>query len=266
MARTIGSVRMYSPYVFLASEDGNSEYKVFIAIPHEAGKKVSYNNDLNYLNGSTELSFEIVSDNSVASAGKYYKGIPLSPGAAAAKEGYTFNASTFSVKVNVYRISNVGGQQITLTQTTKVFYSDADPNAAVSGDKSADCPYVYLTNPNAVGGGSSDEYTPCCLVPLQSYEEDTQNYTETIDNVQGNCQQEINMKSLTTPGKTEINPDNITANTETYDDPGVKQGYFEVVLNYPVPQGQQPGTIHKRKIKVKNASSDPNPSSFIDNF
>jgi hypothetical protein len=262
MARTLSTIRNYAPYVFLSTGGQQGEYKLFIAVPFEAGKKVVYNNDLTYLNGTTMLSFSIVTDTSVTSAGKEYKGIVLNPDNAAKGGAYTFNSATFSIKVETQRNAVVAGQTVVITQKLHVFYDSADANTAATGDIAKDCPYIYLTNPITEAGGANSEFTPFCLVPLENYEEDTQNYNDSVGGVQGQCLQEISLKSPLPAGKTEIAPANITANTVTYTDPGQIQGYFEVILEYPPVSAGAPKV--KRKGKIRNVSSDPNQGNFIE--
>lgn len=257
MARNFGPIRNYAPYLFL-SKANSSEYKLFVSIPYEAGKKVEYDSNLTYAYTGTTLSFTISDDVGVASAGKYYKGIALNPADAAKNGGYGFYPSTFTIKVDTKRTVVVGGVSTLIVQTLKLVYDTADENSAVSGDIAPDCPYIYLTNPDGETENGDKKFTPFCLAPLGSYEEDTQSYNESVGGVQGQCLQEINMKSPLPTGKTEINPSNITANTETYTDPAPVNGYFEVILNYPIPAGQSQGPKYKRKGKVSNVNCDPN--------
>ena len=264
MARTFGPTRNYAPYVFLSEGDNAGEYKIFVAIPHEAGKRVDFDNNVTYSNGTTMLSFTVSNDNTVTNAGKKYKGITLAPESAAKAGGYTFYPATFSVKVDTHRNEIVGGQTVVITQSIKVFYDTADINAPATGDIANDCPYLYLTNPNAETEGGYLKYTPFCLVPLGNYEEDTQSYNENVGGNQGHCLQEIYLKAPLPSGKTEIAPADIQANTETYTDPEPIDGYFEVILYFPVPPGQAASSKHKRKGKVKNGSSDISQSNFVE--
>ncbi len=276
------NLKNYVPYVFLMTgEAGQSEYEIFICIPHQVNEKV---NDISvaegmYSNGTTFLKFEIIEVES-AGVGKFYKRVSLHPNAKATAGGYTFNPATFCVQVETQRDTVVNGQHVTLMQSTKIFYNTADEGTGENGQIAFDCPYQYLVNPHEVTGREVAEYEPYCLVPLKEFETNilSQLSVDPADGIPGQFRQEITLTPVALVDVDDTsNPDGIDTNTMTkyreiapviieansviYTDPDIIEGWVEVIVN---PQSASGKNGKKRKGRLSNASSDTNPTSFID--
>ena len=279
-------VKMYAPYVFLAKGATEiSEYDIFVCVPHKSGQRVVHTPlpaEKMYSNGKTFLEFRI-EGKGVGKAGndRFFKRISLDPDKIAQSNGYTFDDTRFCVEVTTKRQQNAA----TPMQTIQVFYRDTYDDALPAEQIAFDSPYLYLINPNEGTGNQIYEYAPYCLVPLKDFgqgESLKQNYVE--DETTGECQQEI-VLSLLSPeepavgsaadvaGVEATDVDNyreillrdIEVNSQVYKDMQKTQGWFEVTVSYPAVDAVR-APVPKRKGRLTNASSDPNPTSFIDSF
>lgn len=248
MSRSIGTVRDHAPYIYLTKETGNPNRKfvLFMLVSVANGKKVVYNNTITYTSGVATINVSVQNDNN-ATAGRFGHKLTLD---------YTgdnnFDPATYCVRVNVSYTNN----GTTVTYTSKYILEDAvdtDPTGGSAEKVAYECPYLYLTNPNAESGQPGNTYNPCCLVPLLNFDKNTQSYTETG----GQADQTINMSSSAPPsGTKEIDPSWISANGQFYSDPAPVDKAFEVTVNY--------ADNKKKKGRIRNVSSDTNPNTFID--
>lgn len=249
MARSIGTVRDHAPYVYLTktSADSSRTFVMFMMVSVANGKKVVYNNTVNYAGGVATIDVSVQNDNN-ATAGRFTHKLDID-----FTNDNNYNPATYAVRVNVTYTN--GGTSV--TYTSKYILEDAvdvDPTNGDSGEKTAyECPYLYLTNPNAESGQPGNNYNPCCLVPVKNYDKNTESYTESG----GQFEQTINLSSSAPPsGTKEIPPSWISANAQYYSDTAPVDKFFEVTVNYT--DGK------KKKGIIRNVSSDTNPNSFID--
>lgn len=272
-------VKLYAPYVFLTKGLAN-EFDLFVCVPHQAGQRVVENTlspEKMYSNGKTFLEFKIEGTGTgEAQDMRFFKRIPLDPARMAQNNGYTFD-DRFCVEVTTKR-----QETVPLMQTIKVFYKDKDPDVLSAGQIAFDSPYLYLVNPNETTGEQNYEYAPYCLVPLKDFDQNAaldQKYSE--DEATGKCQQEITLlpvspaqppvgnatdsngvEAAELANYREVTVQNIQVNQEVYKDAQKTEGWFDVTVVCQTAGG--PGK--KRKGTLTNASSDPNPVSFIDSF
>lgn len=253
MSRTIGAVRDHAPYLYLTKESENSTRKfvLFILVPVGVGKKVVFNNVPSYNNGVTTVNVSIEDDTNGV-AGRYPYKLLLD---------YTsdtnFNAASYCVRV----ITSYTSNNTTKKLITKYIFqdvSDVDPTEGNSIVNVAyECPYMYLTNPNTESGEPGNEYFPCCIILLNSFDFSDASCVPDSGINDGRCHQTVNLKSGPPPaGVKEVDVDEIQANKRAYTDPDEVDQNFQVVVNYP--DGK------KKKGVIRNVSSDTNPSSFID--
>ncbi len=292
-----GNLKHYAPYVFLMKGAGTStasEYELFVCVPHDANEIVALNTATTpaYTNGTTFLEFNISAAATSVPAGRFFQRISLNPeaehlkivaiGAAATPPVVipAFDPARFCVDVTTKRKVMSKGELVEIKQNIKVFYDTADNHMDEVSQTAFDSPYLYLANPNATTGGSSTgdyHYEPYCLVPIREYNNGSPFVANYAENA-GEALQTMTLDLLSTPiavssstssggvelnasnGYQEINPTAIAANGANYTDPGVVDGWFEVVVTL-----QTAGaTPKKRKGRVGNISSDTHPTSFID--
>ncbi|MCB0524484.1 MAG: hypothetical protein R2778_02125 [Saprospiraceae bacterium] len=254
MART-EFFRDHTPYLYLMLDQaGVGHYQLFVMVETKAGKKLNPATVIlpsGPSNGITKINYTITSnpgDPPKKNFDKHLLNLSAIPG---------FNENTFSIEVRVSETGQITRKNtLFLNQPVDAFDAQLGP---INVKLATECPYIYLTNPYAAGGGLPDEYVPYCLVMLSpDYEENT----FMANNPAGIYLQTINLKGRTAGSThTQIPSNIIDCNKITYLDPPPVDGKFDVTVNSPAHNGKPAKT---KKGKTTNASSDTNPNSFID--
>jgi hypothetical protein len=271
------SVIENAPYVYLAKHTAEPKYHLFTRVFIAAANRVINWGAPIYTNGATLIQGTIVAG--ASPAGNYDNHyIELTPDG----RGYTFDTA-FEIIITVLNAD------MTQRRTT-VFYADSDTvdidNESIVAGIARNCPYLYLSNPESLAGGDDKKFRPRCMVPTLGYTLiDQQLVLTTADS--GICEQQIELindgsaASFIPTGSIQAN-----AIIEYFENPPV-EGHFGVQVfltdpgissiggintamqlaanfnSYRGPESAANRVSATRRGRLRNKSSDPNPTGFI---
>jgi hypothetical protein len=283
MPTRIPTKRENTPYLYMAL-NRVGDYDLFIAIPCKKHENIQFAVP-KYTNGTTIITGEVVDDNGQIADGIRAKQLLLEPVAEAgnAQPPYLFSEQ-FEVRVT---ITDKQG----LKRRTILTYGQSDRKKLkadwIRDQLAHNCPYIYLTNPEAAAGGNPKKYAPRCITFLSGYKLHSQSVM--VSSADGGiCEQ----TAILVPDATIVSKDisdELDANKLEYSDNAVVQGSFfaQILmtdgvipaerLTDPVERNRatftalEPGMINEaaetitddRKGRIPNQSSDSNPTGFI---
>lgn len=261
----MSEIQLHAPYLYLNQVDPN-QYNLFIMVPYQAGEQVNPTPSIEQTNGSTLISLTITgqANDPTSIPLRHPVRVPLDPVALTQEINASFDVSTFCIEVNCCKHENDNGTQIEQITMSRMYYADADQvNNSPNLPKAYNCPYLYLKVPNAESGEQGNgtvTYDPYCLVPL----ENSHYFASNVDNTNnGKYIQQILFSpdgGNGTPNYTEVDPNIIPSNLNTYNQIGFIDGYFDVEVS----ENSTSTTRPRRKGRIRNIDSDTNPNSFID--
>ncbi|MFN0016181.1 MAG: hypothetical protein ACKVU2_16700 [Saprospiraceae bacterium] len=262
MSIIIPPVRKSAPYIYLTKGPNEAKYTIFVYIPLLAGTVASRTGTP----GTLPLRFR-VEDGANPNSFPFYTKEELDPPENPPlllemknEFGIEENHLDKPIVVEVTHAATIIDSDTKPSYKVALPFSDADSEDApgAAADLIAmNCPYLYLTNPNAEIGGTDPNYAPRCHIPL---EQGIGFSASAVDNSENGKYIEIVVLESNGSTATEVPSHLIKANQGIYSDDGRKTGRFEVIIP---PIVTAAGAKPRRRGRLPNRSSDTNPSSFL---
>ncbi len=251
----MNNIRAFAPYVYLAKENDQT-YHLFFTFRHGTGDVVN-KPTVEHVNGMTLVEINIMNNGTNGTAineqTNWHEILLVSEMAT------SFNPQTFSVSITC-RIDKPPTDDPGLREIKVQYRNSGEFPDLIIGQKAFNIPYFYAKDEATVtlpGGQLKSTYRPSCLVLLNGTELDANNTTGTTRG--DSFEQEIHLSPLAAGNTalTEVNPNDLTCNTITYDDIGFVNGFFEVtVVETNTSSGNT--TTRRRKGRILNTDSDQN--------
>jgi hypothetical protein len=254
----------HAPYIYLEKQNRNT-YNFFVRIFHYDHDEIRFNEfdgiPFEQTNGSILCSIDII-HNEVNESKMFNKKIKINTDNIRSFDENTF-CIIIKVNINSPRLNTV------VENKTVIYFSNADikhegnfiPRIGDDREIAYNCPYLYLSNPNAPDGNGlyPNEFQPFYSASLSNFQ--AQENTDEIIIADNRLLKIGHRRAIVLSSQTN-NSDEVSSEVEKYLDDSLEEleGFFEVVIA----DGPESNYVSRRRGKLRNADSDTDSNSFFD--